>query len=243
MEKKNNTRYVVVPYRPGRRTQLWAALGLAWLLSLAALWAVTSWNSTTVLPGLSSALISSHGQLQQVQMKLQAARQQQATLERSDQISRAANRKLQQSLTQREEEIADLRANLAFYERVAGATGKPKGLSVHSAEFTAERGGTWGYQIVLTQSLSRDQVSAGELRFSIEGVRDGKITSIAWDELHQSEHAPAHGYSFRYFQQIKGSVMLPVGFMPQRVRVSLRGEHASLDQALAWVQPSQTGDT
>ena len=37
--------------------------------------------------------------------------------------------------------------------------------------------------------------------------------------------------------------MLPEGFVPQRVRVSLRGENASLDQAVAWVQPSETGDT
>ncbi|MGY0799631.1 DUF6776 family protein [Lysobacter sp. A286] len=242
MGKKNNSRYVIVPHRPGHRTQLWAALALAWLLSLAALWAVTNWNTTPILPGLSSALTSSRGHLHQVQEQLQASRQQQATLERSDQISRAANRKLQQSLAEREEEIADLQANLAFYERLAGATGKPKGLSVHSAEFSAERGGTWRYQIVLTQSLERGTVSAGKLRFSIDGVRDGKLTSIAWDELHQREDAPAHGYSFRYFQQIKGSVMLPVGFTPQRVRVSLRGENASFDQALAWVQPAQTGD-
>ncbi|MEG3194101.1 DUF6776 family protein, partial [Lysobacter sp. D1-1-M9] len=50
-------------------------------------------------------------------------------------------------------------------------------------------------------------------------------------------------YSFRYFQQLDGSVMLPAGFTPQRVRVSLRGRDASLDQAIAWVQPPATGDT
>lgn len=243
MGKTDNTRYVIVPYRPGRRPLLWAALGLAWALSLASAWAVASWHAAPQLPGMSSALASTRSQLQQARSELETLSQRQATLERSDQISRAANRQVQQQLAERDEEIGDLRANLAFYERLAGATGKPRGLNVHSAEFNAEPGGTWGYQIVLTQNLQRGAVSAGKLRFAIEGVRDGKLATIAWDDLHQRPQAPAQGYSFRYFQQIKGSVMLPTGFTPQRVRVSLRGGNASVDQALAWAETSQTGNS
>ena len=54
---------------------------------------------------------------------------------------------------------------------------------------------------------------------------------------------PAQKYSFRYFQQLNGSVMLPADFTPQRVRVSLRGDSASLDQAIAWEKLSATTDT
>jgi hypothetical protein len=49
-------------------------------------------------------------------------------------------------------------------------------------------------------------------------VRAGKLARIGWDELHQKQGAPAQAYSFRYFQQLEGSVILPAGFVPQRVR-------------------------
>nr|WP_242003025.1 DUF6776 family protein [Vulcaniibacterium tengchongense] len=183
---------------------------------------------------VSAELERTRGDLRHWRGQAERLRQREATLARSDQISRAANREIQSTLAAREQEIADLRANLAFYERLVGATEQPKGLNVHSAQFAAEAGGTWRYQIVLTQSLNRGGVSRGQLRFAIEGVRDGKLATVEWDELHQRSGVPPQAYSFRYFQQLDGSVMLPPGFTPQRVRVSLQGEGVALEQTLDW---------
>jgi multidrug efflux pump subunit AcrA (membrane-fusion protein) len=243
MGQTTHSSYVIVPRAPDRRPVLRVAMLLGWVLSLALAWMAASWYVAPKLPGLSASLETTRAQLQQAQAKLRGLDQRQATLERSDQISRAANHQVQQELAERDQQIADLKANLAFYERLAGATRKPKGLSVHSAEFVPETAGTWHYELMLTQSLNRGAVSAGQLRFVVEGVKDGKLATVDWNRLHQRDDAPAQAYSFRYFQQLRGSVMLPEGFVPQRVRVSLRGENASLDQAVAWVQPSGTGDT
>jgi hypothetical protein len=59
------------------------------------------------------------------------------------------------TLADKDEQIASLRADVAFYERFVGSGGERKGLSVHSAEFEREAGGSWRYQVVLTQSLNR----------------------------------------------------------------------------------------
>ena len=72
------------------------------------------------------------------------------------------------------------------------------------------------------------------MEFAVEGVRDGKLTTLNWDELHQKPDAPAQDYSFRYFQRLGGSVILPAGFTPQRVEVTLRGSGASVEQAFDW---------
>ncbi|SKA03780.1 DUF6776 family protein [Novilysobacter spongiicola] len=242
MGSRSHSGYVIVP-RQRRGYLAWVLLALAWSITLAAAWLAASWIAAPTVPGLAGDPRQARQALEAAESELEALRQRQATLERSDQISRAANRKVQQALAERDEEIADLRENLAFYERLAAGEGKPRGLNVHSAEFVAEDAGTWRYQIVLTQNLERGAVSAGKLSFSIEGVRDGKLATIGWDDLKQRKGAPAQAYSFRYFQQLDGSVMLPAGFTPQRVRVSLRGRDASLDQAIAWVQPPATGDT
>jgi hypothetical protein len=165
-----------------------------------------------------------------------------STLTRSDQISRDANRDVQAMLADKDEQIASLRADVAFYERFVGSGGERKGLSVHSAEFEKEAGGSWRYQVVLTQSLNRGALSQGAMQFEVEGVKDGRLTTVKWDELQQTSASSGQEYAFRYFQRLTGSVVLPAGFTPQRVKVALRGKGANVDQTLAWTPMSSPGE-
>ncbi|WP_052347301.1 DUF6776 family protein [Novilysobacter defluvii] len=237
----NIQRYRVVPQAPRRRL-FWPALALGWVLSVAAAWAAASWHSAppAVLQGAGARALQA--ELDEASAELDRLRQQQAVLARSDQVSRAANREIQQELAEREAEIARLRSDLAFYERIAAGDGPRKGLNVHSAEFVPQAAGSWAYDIVLTQDLERTAPSRGQLRFTIEGVKDGQLAELDWDALHQRDAAPAQTFAFRYFQRLEGSVMLPEGFTPQRVKVQLRGPDANLEQALAWMQPQSRGD-
>jgi len=166
-----------------------------------------------------------------------------STLTRSDQITRDANQDVQAMLSDKDEQIAGLRADVAFYERFVGSGGERKGLSVHSAEFARETGGTWRYQVVVTQSLNRGALTQGDMRFDVEGVRNGRLTTVKWDDLQQKQAAPGQHYAFRYFQRLGGSIVLPAGFTPQRVKVSLRGQGANVDQAFAWTLTSTPGET
>lgn len=241
--EQTTSSYAIVRRGPDRRRLWWAAGVLAWTLSIGFAWVWAGRIAAPRLPILSQSLEEAQERLLRAQERLASLEQQSATLARSDQISRAANSAVQGELAEREEEMATLRTQLAFYERLAGATGKPRGVNVHLAQFVAENGGTWRYLIVLTQNLNRSQTSLGQMRFAVEGVRDGKLATVDWDTLHQRESTPAQSYSFRYFQQVRGSVMLPRGFTPQRVRVSLRGDHGSLDQAVAWHPTSSNPDT
>ena len=179
-------------------------------------------------------LATSQARLEQQQARIAELQQQVATLSRSDQISREANRDVQSMLAEKDEEIAGLRGDVAFYERFVGSSGARKGLAVHSAEFAPEAGGSWRYEVVVTQSLNRGGLTQGQMQFSVEGVRQGQLATVNWDQLHQKTDAPAQEYSFRYFQRLGGSVILPAGFTPQRVKVTLRGGGANVEQALAW---------
>ncbi|MBN6151897.1 hypothetical protein JR065_16245 [Xanthomonas sp. AmX2] len=228
-------RFQIVQNAPPRRSRVfWACLLVGWLLSLGAVWAVASRQAAPQLGTVSEQLREAERRLQAQQRQIEALNQRQATLARSDQISRAANNEVQSSLAERDEEIAGLRADVAFYERLVGATSQRKGLTVHSAEFAPEAGGTWHYNVVLTQNLNRGAISQGQMRLAVEGVRGGKLTTVAWDELHQKSGVPGQEYSFRYFQQLDGSVILPKDFTPQRVRVSLSGGGASVNQTFDW---------
>jgi len=226
-------RFLIVPHRPLRRIG-WAVLAVLWLASVLLAW---HYASKLAAPGLSGA----RGQLTQVQQQakdqaaeLKALRQQVATLKRSDQISRDANVDLQTTLAEREEEVSGLRADVDFYERLVGSTGKRQGLRVHEASFAPEVGGTWHYTVTLTQNLNRGAISKGDMRMSVDGVRAGKFATVSWDDLLQKPGTAGKPFSFRYFQQIEDSIMLPPGFKPQRVRVKLRGKGEEVEQTFPW---------
>ncbi|HSX63806.1 MAG TPA: DUF6776 family protein, partial [Pseudoxanthomonas sp.] len=53
--------------------------------------------------------------------------------------------------------------------------------------------------------------------------------------------AGGQDYSFRYFQQLDGNVMLPADFTPQRVKVQLRGEDVAVEQAFDWKLATSAG--
>ena len=232
-------RYQIVQRQSSRRWP-WAVLVVVvWLLSLSLAWYWAAMRAAPTLASVTGRMHSAESQLARQQARLKELSQRETTLSRSDQISREANGDLQGTLAARDEEIASLRADIAFYERLVGPTQQPKGLNVFSSEFVAAAGNAWQYQIVLTQNLNRGAISEGRMHFVIEGVRDGKLASVDWNQLHQQAVMPGQDYSFRYFQTLEGQVMLPADFTPQRVRVSLDGGDVAVEQAFDW----KTGNT
>ena len=176
-------------------------------------------------------------QLRAQQRRIESLEQQVATLSRSDQISRDANRDLQATLSERDEEIAGLRADVAFYERFVGATAQRRGLSVHELTLQPQDEQAWHFTATLTQNLNRGAVNAGRLLVSVEGTEAGKLRRLAWSDLRQQPNAPGVPYSFKYFQQVEGDLLLPPGFKPVRViaRVVPQGG-AAVEQSFPWAQ-------
>lgn len=165
-----------------------------------------------------------------------------STLRRSDQISREANRDLERTLAERDEEIAGLRADIAFYERFVGATGQRRGLSVHDLEMRLQSGEVWHFTATLTQNLNRGAANTGRLTLGIEGTRNDRLEKLAWSGLRKLNNAPGLEYSFKYFQQVEGEVMLPQGFKPLRVTVRLVPAGGSaVEQSFPWPETVKAG--
>ena len=176
--------------------------------------------------------------------KAQAARiaaleQRVAVLSRSDQISREANRDLQSTLAERDEEIASLRADVGFYERFVGATGQRHGLAVHDLKLQAQDAQVWKFTATLTQNLNRGAVNSGRLTLAVEGSVGGRMQKADWATLRQQADAAGLAYSFKYFQQVEGDVLLPPGMKPVRVLVRLQpASGAAVEQSFSWADAS-----
>lgn len=233
--------FVIVPSRPRQRLLLLAIAAL-WLCSLSAIWFVSARHAAAELPLAQRETQRLQHLVRQTQAQIEAMRQSASTLQRSDQISRAANQSLQQTLTEREEEIAQLRADVAFYERLVGNSERRKGLNVHSVQITSQANGAWHYTITLTQNLNRGKVSKGELRLQLDGTQGGRLQTLEWPALVQDKDAAAQAFAFRYFQQLEGNLMLPADFAPSQIRVSLRSDGGHYEQAFPW-QPGVRPDS
>ena len=168
--------------------------------------------------------------------RIDALEQEVATLKRSDQISRQANTDLQGTLAERDEEIASLRADIAFYERFVGATAQRHGLSVHELKLEPQRDPQlWHFVATLTQNLNRGAVNRGRLLLAVEASNGGRMQKLAWGELRQQQDAPGIEYSFKYFQQVEGDLVLPAGVKPVRVIARLvPASGAAVEQSFTW---------
>ena len=176
-------------------------------------------------------------QLRAQQARIDALEQRVATLTRSDQISRDANRDLQGTLAERDEEIAGLRADVAFYARFVGSTAQRRGLNVHELHLQRQNGQAWHFTATLTQNLNRGAVNSGRLMLSVEGSRNGRMQRLDWGQLRQQPDAPGLDYSFKYFQQVEGDLLLPAGLQPIRVVARLQPQGgAAVEQSFTWTE-------
>ncbi|MET0131538.1 MAG: DUF6776 family protein [Stenotrophomonas chelatiphaga] len=183
----------------------------------------------------------SAAQWRAAQARTQQLEQRVATLSRSDQISRDANRDLQDTLGERDEQIAGLRADVAFYERFVGATGQRRGLAVHELKLQPQTDQAWHFTATLTQNLNRGAVNRGRLQLSVEGTRDGRLETLDWPRLRQQPNADGMAFSFKYFQQLEGEVVLPPQFKPLRVTARLQPDDGSrVDQSFTWSEATAT---
>ena len=189
------------------------------------------WGAWTVSNG------AGRGDDGMLRAEVETLRQEVATLARSDQVSRDANQDLQGTLAERDEEISALRADVAFYERLVGSTSQRRGLTVHGLRLQSQGEGAWHFTATLTQTLNRAAVSSGSLTALVEGSRNDSLERLAWSDLRQAEDAPGVEYSFKYFQQVEGDLMLPEDFKPLRVIVRLappRGE--AVEESFTWAE-------
>jgi len=204
------------------------ALIAVFLLALA-LGGWGAWRVLMPVPGDARATLRAQ------QARIDALEQRAATLARSDQISRDANRDLQGTLAERDEEIAGLRADVAFYERFVGSTSQRRGLNVHALHLQRQAGQAWHFTATLTQNLNRGAVNQGRLTLAVEGSRAGHLQRLEWPQLRQQPDAPGIEYSFKYFQQAEGDILLPPGLAPVRVIVRLQPQgSAAVEQSFTW---------
>lgn len=238
-------RLVVREYDSGGRWRRWLLLGVLWAGSLALVWL---YNRDLVdAPPLRSSADAGAGasrkDLQAIDTQLEAVRARLAVAERAEQVAQAATQSLQENLREREQEIAALRADLGFYQRLVGGSDR-RTLGVHTVTLEAVPDTrAFNFVLTLTQNLKKSALTAGTAQIALEGVRDGAVVTLPWRELSAAAGTADLRFSFKYFQRLEGMLTLPAGFVPNRILVSAStsgGERTQ--QAFAWSEALAAGE-
>jgi hypothetical protein len=234
IQDKDIPRFSIVAKKPYVGTLL-IVLGVLWLLLLLGfIWLAIQYTDSQA-HRLGVKLTDSEQSQRLAQRELADTKQALVNSQRSEFISRTANNQIQSALAEKDEQIAGLKADLDFYERLVGSSGQRHGLNVHDAEFVPiADGGAWQYTITLTQNINRGGITTGQMHFDVDGVVDGKLQTVTWNTLVQNAQASGQAFSFRYFQQLQGNVVLPDHFSPQRVHVSLKGSFGNIENTFDW---------
>jgi hypothetical protein len=144
-----------------------------------------------------------------------------AILERTGQVDKKGYSEVEHSLKQAQNAMLALKQEVAFYRGIVAPAEAASGLGITSFQVT-DIGGERAYRfkLVMTQLKTNNRMVKGDVRISLEGVRNGQQERLGLKEI-SGGALDKLKLRFKYFQNIEGEIVLPEGFLPSRVRVEV----------------------
>lgn len=136
------------------------------------------------------------------------------------QIKRQAYDEIAHALQNTSAEIASLRENIRFYESVIEGGDSGQGLQLKKFSMQAgENAGEYHYRVIIINNDYSKKKSRGKLQIGLEGLQQGELVQIGGrgDKTSQTQNL-----SFKYLQRIEGKLVVPSGFEPLRLLVTVK---------------------
>lgn len=224
------SRFVVRHHRPLKTRILAAMIGIALLAGGWSLYEYGRYRGGYDRFGAAEQRSVMASQVRALEMQLGSLREENAGLERARQVERQAYDDLNTSLKGLQQELLELKEELAFYRGIVSPREAERGLRLQS--FRLEPTGharTWRYKLVLTQVLKNDTLVRGTVTMRADGLLDGLQHSVPLSELSENS-VTALKYGFKYFQNFEGQLVLPEGYAPERLTVEIRPRGSQRDR-------------
>lgn len=233
---KRSQQLIIKQYQPVR---FWALRTAYVLVLCVAGWGLYSVGqnsagfNNTELAGVVEKLKEYIGSLEEQKQKLL---EQVAVVERNRQVEQQAFSDVDSSLKGLQEEILELKQEVAFYRGIVAPRESEGGLNIQS--FRIERSGedrSFRFKLVLTQVAKSDSAVKGRVRIELAGVKEGKALNLPLSDI-SSGVVPNLDLRFKYFQTIEGNMVLPAGFAPTNVIIEIipTGGRSGFSKNFAW---------
>jgi cell division protein FtsB len=161
-----------------------------------------------------------------------------ALLETHRVIDREAYQVVETNLTDLQRKIQEQQDAIAFYRGIVSPKDGGRGLRVQDLKLTRGKDERhYNLRLVLVQVMQHDRSVKGEVDFSLEGALNGVATSYKLEELLPEDGNSSWPFAFRYFQDFDRELVLPDGFMPEKINVEVVSRTksiASVKQSFDW---------
>ncbi len=220
------------------RRLLYAALASAFLAALAG-WigyglGQRSVGHDAVGEAEKRAVVADHEQRVEIENKQLHARV--AELEMARRLDRDAYGQVETTLGDLQSQLARQSDDLAFYRSIVSPADGIQGLRIQRFEVlpgAAPR--EVQLKLTLVQAMRHESIVAGLAQITLLGVKDDLPARFSVGDLLGKPRAELP-FSFRYFQTIEQTVVLPEGFEPFETEVRVRSSklRAPVQQKFAW---------
>ena len=180
------------------------------------------------------AVVADHDQQLEIENKQLHARV--AELEMARRLDRDAYGQVEATLGDLQSQLARQSDDLAFYRSIVSPADGIQGLRIQRFEVLAGAAPREvQIKLTLVQAMRHESIVAGLAQISLLGVKDGVPARFSVGELLGKPRAELP-FSFRYFQTIEQTVVLPEGFEPFETEVRVRSSklRAPVQQTFAW---------
>ncbi len=232
-------RMIVVPYRPGRRLVI--TLGLAFFVLLSTMGGAY-FGFTRGFDAQREELNSRReldAMLQAVSIENEELRRRLALAEREAEVDQLAAQEVSGELNDLQARIAELESDLQYYHKVVSEQTDSTGLMISRFDLTpTAKQNTKRYKLVLRQQdADGDTYLEGHVNVTLAGRQAGQQRRLALREISSEQDEDNIRLRFKYFQNIEGELVVPDGFVPERVEISAIAESPvakRVDQAFEW---------
>ncbi len=228
---------VITAYHRGRRRLFWSALISLAIAVVCGAYGVGQYRANQAEQRGVAESVVLRRQIVSLEEALSRVREQNALLERTAQVERETYQKLKPSVTYLQDQVAALKAEVAFYQTVGSSPAGQHGIRIGSFEAVpAGDGNSYHYRMVLAQVMSHDSVVEGSYSLVVQGLLDGAKKRLPMERIHRTK-APNLPFSFKYFESLEGELDFPSEFIPARVIVKIvpsDKKHEGFEESVEW---------
>ena len=179
------------------------------------------------------------GEIDVLEKQLVELKQEIALLETQGDVEREAYQVVEINLTDLQRKIQEQQDAIAFYRGIVSPKDGGRGLRVQDLKLTRGKDERhYNVRLVLVQVMKHDRSVKGVVDFSLEGAQDGVATTYTLEQLLPEEGSSSWPFAFRYFQDFDRELILPDGFMPEKINVEVISNTksiANVKQSFDWL--------
>ncbi len=145
-----------------------------------------------------------------------------ALAKRSAEAESVAIREMKTMMREKDAELLQLTQELHFYRTLYSPDADHTTVQLNAFRLHAgPAAGQFDYRLVLTGVPRKNEKVSGVIGLSVAGEQQGVAKELVFEAARGADQDEALRFSFRYFQEISGSLSLPEDFEPSGVQVAL----------------------